>query len=369
MSSPVDRLNPKCLSRTSKIRETYRSIWFNYTRKIVWRLKSSSCYPIHSRGFDVDSRKMEESGKLGDWENCSIFGIGSKSFLVGTFFGSLNDKFGSSWRWKNIEARWELSRCCTCFPEARQNNPNWVTIRFEFALLLFSGLFFSIMMLIFNSWTSHQKRYDMCQQGEWKYQKTNPPPIDEENYFCKIRKLMIFYNRSSCMFSPIMVWKWWKINSEKSGFIFRWFREYRGNARKWINAFLLCTIFEICIELDCISWYMREFCFLKRNLNTWIKWKRWFCNLNITIVSIELTLKKLLMFCWCFYKKSNSTKMMDYKKSKLGTSMWKNMPPRHMRVMECIMESREHFTSHKNTLFIGSIHRDFEYHCIHSDIL
>lgn len=37
--------------------------------------------------------------------------------------------------------------------------------------------------------------------------------------------------------------------------------------------------------------------------------------------------------------------------------------------MQSIMECREHLTSNKNPFFIGSVYRDFEYHCFHGYIL
>ncbi len=61
--------------------------------------------------------------------------------------------------------------------------------------------------------------------------------------------------------------------------------------------------------------------------------------------------------------------MVDYQKSELWTSMGEYIPPWSLRIMQRIMKGWEHLTSHKNSLFIGSIHRDFEYHCIHSLIL
>lgn len=180
---------------------------------------------------------------------------------------------------------------------------------------------------------------------------------------------MTLNNLSLGMGAPCMIRKWGKIYPKKNCLILGWFRKNRGNTREWIDTLFLRTILEIRVELDRITRNMREMCFLNRYLSIRSKWKNCLSDLDITIVSIQLTLEKLSMFLWCFDKESDSTEMMQHKKPKLWTSMMKKMPSWRLWIIESIMQGWEHLTSHENSLLIGSIDCDFEYHGIHAYIL
>ena len=110
---------------------------------------------------------------------------------------------------------------------------------------------------------------------------------------------------------------------------------------------------------------MRELSLLDRYLSIRSPWEDCFRDLDIAIVSIELTLEELSMSGQSLQEESDTTQMVHDKKPKLRTAMWEYIPPGSMRIMEGIMEGREHLASDEHSLLVGSIHCDFEDHCIH----
>ena len=110
---------------------------------------------------------------------------------------------------------------------------------------------------------------------------------------------------------------------------------------------------------------MRELSLLDRYLNTRSPRQDCFRDLDIAIVSVELTLEELSMSGQSLQEESDTTQMVHDKKPKLWAVMGKDIPPGGMRVMEGIMQGREHLASDEHSLLVGSIHCDFEDHCIH----
>jgi hypothetical protein len=84
-----------------------------------------------------------------------------------------------------------------------------------------------------------------------------------------------------------------------------------------------------------------------------------FTDLDIWVVSIELTLEELSMLGLHLEKKPNPSVLMDYEKPK-NRSLVPPVEKPNMPIMERIMERREHLTSDKDSLLVRTIYSNFE---------
>ncbi len=75
MASSVDRLDTELLGGTTKIRQSDRRIRIQDMWQVVWWLESASRDPIDPRSPYIDRRHMDESSKLCDREDTSVFGV------------------------------------------------------------------------------------------------------------------------------------------------------------------------------------------------------------------------------------------------------------------------------------------------------
>ncbi len=104
---------------------------------------------------------------------------------------------------------------------------------------------------------------------------------------------------------------------------------------------------------------MSETSFLDLEFYTLIDRESWVTDLDIWVVSIELTLEELSMLGLHLEKKPNPSVLMDHEKPK-NRSLVPPVEKPNMPIMERIMERREHLTSDKDSLLVRTIYSNFE---------
>ncbi len=153
MSSAIDGLDTKSFSISTKIRYSYGRIWTFHVRKVVWNFELSTQHPIHSRGFDIECRKMNDPCKFRCIKDTSMMSDVAMDVDILKFLGFSDFERVSLWIREDIHTssefiqnEWITSILTNIF---KDRNIDSISIRFclEFILSSFFIMFCMIRMI------------------------------------------------------------------------------------------------------------------------------------------------------------------------------------------------------------------------------
>lgn len=174
MSGSIYWLYSEFFCRTTKVGYPNRGIWFSYLREVVWWLEPTSCNPVHTRSFDIDSRHMHEPSEFCNIENIPFFWFRSHDTRRHLTW-DLHDESILLRLWEYIHRTRELSEeysiSCMIFCFFSEHYRGFISILIFFSLgflFMWSWLYMFMRCLFVSSVRSRQKPRDRDQYTKKK---------------------------------------------------------------------------------------------------------------------------------------------------------------------------------------------------------